>query len=288
MDRGIDVNSVADVVGTLAGSLERTGPQRGLWERLWFRGQADASWRLAPKVQRDDFVGQATRKAGRTVSDPKFTPDIHSNFFEKELIREFRRLSAISGGRPDDGVVATYLAAQHAGLPTRLLDWTLSSAVALFFAVSDEPSRDGALFGLATNRSLECQRGTEPVRLFPPILPNSPLVRSIVGELFNYGEPADTALWFTSGSGDWLGVIPIMPDLAHGRLQLQASCFTLHAPGSGALEEARLALFKCIVPAASKPRIRAELRELGIHRASLFGDLDSVAQDLVDQFYERD
>jgi hypothetical protein len=42
---------------------------------------------------------------------------------------------------------------QHHGLPTRLLDWTVSPLVALYFAVSADSNSDGAVYGRHMNRA---------------------------------------------------------------------------------------------------------------------------------------
>lgn len=52
----------------------------------------------------------------------------------------------------DDGTLAWLCLMQHYGLPTRLLDWTESILVALYFAAYGDPDEDGAVYAILANR----------------------------------------------------------------------------------------------------------------------------------------
>ena len=102
----------------------------------FFRGQSDARWRLRPLLE-------------RLTSYPIGTPDearkqgavselMQDAFYaEFELSREFkRRAHHYINNLPAETENIEWLALmQHHGVPTRLLDWTLSPYVAAYFAV---------------------------------------------------------------------------------------------------------------------------------------------------------
>src|ERR1700731_554408 len=114
--------------------IRRSWPQeekperRGEEEKLWFRGQGDWSWGLSPKVYRKPFKGAD----------------------EDEIRLEFQSQAIqLLSGRAPSSKWDWYFLMQHHRVPTRLLDWTENSLVALFFAVQEEiDNRDGAVWVL--------------------------------------------------------------------------------------------------------------------------------------------
>ena len=94
------------------------------WRTWVFRGQGDSQWRLASRLERvlkNRFPWNTTPPAG----------------LELHLLWEFKRpLYRYSVHLPDQADFLEWLSLmRHYGAPTRLVDWTYSFWVALFFAV---------------------------------------------------------------------------------------------------------------------------------------------------------
>jgi FRG domain-containing protein len=107
---------------------------------LWFRGQSDAAWSLEPSAFR------------RAVPTGSALYDETSMFYHFRLLRPDLSQSHQS-------TFDWLCVMQHFGLPTRLLDWSESVLVALFFAVADptgEYAQDGRLYVLNAVRLNEC------------------------------------------------------------------------------------------------------------------------------------
>jgi hypothetical protein len=103
-----------------------------------FRGQPNASWRLEPSLLRQ-IRHVPDRTAARKI--------------EQLLEEEFQAQAALF---PETRSVLPLLYnheitewwayMQHHSCPTRMLDWTASAFVGAYFAVSQLPEKDGALF----------------------------------------------------------------------------------------------------------------------------------------------
>ncbi len=197
--------------------------------RWIFRGQPLLSDPLLPGSQRP-----GVRIPGRKLVT-----------FEMQSLADFKRLA-----RPHLPVVPAdnqdweWLAiAQHHGLPTRLLDWTLNAAAALFFAVENpNDNKDSGVW---------CYHHTGMIRFQD----ESPF------ELTN--------------------VVVYEPPHIAARLTAQRGCFTAHPDDFPDRNEKWLGdMVEIRVPADSRVTIRRELRTLGIDRAALFPNLDGIAASI--------
>ncbi len=134
----------------LTRELEKLQPEAGPLGYI-FRGQADWNWKLEPQLVR----GAEKRGLSRE----------RTQGLERRMLAEFKsqaHLHLSLGVLQEDDTIAWWALMQHYRGPTRLLDWTASPLVGVYFAVGEEPNHDGAVWFFRLETLREHMRQTHP------------------------------------------------------------------------------------------------------------------------------
>ena len=228
--------------------------KRGGVADIWFRGHASAGWPLLPGLLRPPF---------RQVSEHRYRHD----FF----LRAQPFLDEATTTPTTDW--DWYFLMQHYGMPTRLLDWTESALVALYFAVQpvedDVPGSVWVLYPRAINDRLA------GIGNFVPIY-NHRLVASYM-----------PALWDERTDLIPLAPVAVDPPVNSKRLAAQKGKFTVHGRAARAIDsytELDGYLRRIDVPAPLKGRIRRQLMSAGVAESALFPGLAGLGREIRDLY----
>jgi hypothetical protein len=225
-----------------------------------YRGAPDATWSLLTSL---DALGG--------VHPPHTKADL-----EEHTLRNFIRYSRPYFPAPPVNDWELLVAAQHHGLPTRLLDWTYSPLVAAHFAtLRSRPNADPVVWRLDWKLVH---------RYFK--LPELALLIQEVEGLFGGDRPLTPWTLLAGGRSGRQFACMIEPPSLNPRIAVQSATFTLcsdkwqsfdrflESHGLGA------ALTKFVIPASEVARFRDQLDLVGIDERRLFPDLDSVAAQM--------
>jgi hypothetical protein len=244
----VEINSISDLLTDLSTNYTDD-------ELLWFRGQARSGWSLEPSLVRKNGVND-----------------------EKPLMEEFKRDAIPLLTRADlSGWNLTewdwMFVMQHYHVPTRLLDWSESPLIGLFFALDEtdvqDPVGPAALWLLKPQVLNAAARVTYDQKWRVPVCDVTDEKDDDVGKYL------PSAL----STGRRLDPLALIGIRRFDRIRAQSGAFTIVHRDPRALEdEAPQALRKYILPDASKPGIRTELNRLGIHAASVYPDLEHLGR----------
>lgn len=232
-------------------------------QRVWFRGLESASYELVPTFHR----------RGISIGD-----EIYMMNLFKQNAHEFV-------GRIPRGEWEWMFLMRHHGLPSRLLDWTESPLVGLFFAVSSDPpdkeaEADAVMWCLLPTVLNQTSLG------WPADSDSLPMFTDDKTE-FTLGENEGVVNYLPS-SMRLAATDAASPSPAAGisvrttrRIQAQLGVFTIHHADAMPLERAGDGqhVWRYLIPARQKQGIRDELRTLGVVRRTVLPDLDNVARD---------
>lgn len=216
---------------------------------LLFRGQT-GDYPLIPRIARLNF---------RKKSDGILKT-------EKLILGEFKRgLLPLSEFKPENNWDLLALA-QHHGLPTRLLDWSCSALIALWFAVNSPPHND--------------KKGNFKDGVVWVLSPKSK----------DYRKDNTTA----DPLNDNITKV-FKSSIISKRISAQSGVFTVHK----ILEDNKImrfenhgifkkALNKIYIKGKDFAEIRKQLSLLGVHQGSVFPDIDGFCKHLEWRYFKKD
>lgn len=255
------VASLAEYHARVAQIVRKWTPAGVDWYvQPWFRGHGNAAWALEPGWNRLPHGGRGTGAA---------------YYRESQLLANFKLRAPNYLERLPSSDWEWLFLMQHYGLPTRLLDWTESSLVALYFALRDNAgAHDAAVWVLSPwwlnrvtfGRYVLFAADDPRARGHAPLAPG----RRLQGRL----------------------PLAITAVRSSPRIAAQHGVFTIHGRERGALD--RLArgkgrnppcLLRLLIPRQGIADLRQELAVAGISESAVFPELSGLCRELRMEFF---
>lgn len=228
---------------------------------LWFRGQKNSSWGLSPKIWRSEY----------------------EDANEAEMRLEFESVGTpLTQSGMAYGKWHWYFLMQHYRVPTRLLDWSTSPLVALYFAVSEESTSDRAVWIVDPWR----WNRAHVKGLYGPAIADWRETRKY---LLDLEDAFDTEVSENQTQKRW--PIAIEPSHVDRRVAAQGSKFVLFGTEKDMTESPAInnrrggktkhaIVDKIVIPNLVADQLREELNQIGINERSMFPDLEGLGRHI--------
>lgn len=221
----------------------------------WFRGEADVSWKLKPRVYREG-----------------------SSDKEREMIRDFKLRAPSLMDKPHQDDMELFFIMQHYGVPTRLIDWTESHLIALFFAAEKGSSNtDGRVWILAPASLNEVSSNEVGGRV--------PMSSDEVFQHYTINVDARPLVRYPQSKTP----LAVRPLRSSSRIVAQRGMFTIHGSQRASLDDyaedtkddtKAQWLHQVVIDGEMKLEIKKALLIGGICYSNLFPDLEGLSKEI--------
>lgn len=231
-----NIDSLTKLIEELENDFEGYGGS------IWYRGQTKESHTLLPSYLRDEFAP------------------------EKTLLSAFKQNATMLTSQHPITNFDWLFVMQHYGIPTRLLDWTESPLVALYFALKKPLDENDAVIWALKPTELNKNAGIDEDKedFFIPS--------------FDYEVIEGYSIESISNTPAKLNPVAVIATRNNPRIQAQMGVFTIHHKNKISIEDVgnKSHIFKYIIKKESKEKMLKQLELLGINEFQLFPELSSI------------
>jgi hypothetical protein len=257
-----EINNWQDFL-LLAEKLSSDGPEGP----IIFRGQSKEEWGLTPSLTRILKKNELNQQQGLLIED--------------KALKAFQRKAHLAaefceGLRPNDPL-HWWEIMQHYNAPTRLLDWSSSPYVALYYAVEDLSEKDGALFSfdaahlsfvkIARSDSNDLDWAAHHFKQLDKSLINAEYEKTII--VVGCPKPTDRMV---AQQSEFTVCTELLTDHDDFANQIVYS----GVPGG----EGHSIVKKYIIPSELKPKFLANLEMMNITANALFPGIDGLGRSI--------
>lgn len=243
---------------------------------FFFRGQSNHNWTLKPKLYRlwDDLLNQH----GGSCKEKIVLRDALSKeydtilYFQERAFKHLEIACSITRKLTNDTFGEWLALMQHYNSPTRLLDWTTSFYVALYFAVQDD-NTDGAVWFFGKH-DLE-KSVQEKYATISPDQANELLKDH--DSFVSFGTTANSAIYTLENNIKTDRIVS-----QRGVFTFSTQLFNDHAVAISSIlfSNNKQPLIKLIIPSQIKKSIRKRLCKINITNETLFVSIDSIGKTI--------
>jgi hypothetical protein len=269
------IRSIGDLMNAVKAIRQRWNPDGHMDEEFWFRGHSDKSHELLPTIYRADAIKAEYPEREGTLT---------------QVFQLRSRAHVAQLGQSPPTFREWYVEARHHGLPTRLLDWTESVLIALYFAIEPHWNAMSRNHWFNHRDRLAATSG----------IANPPCIWMLDAGTVNKLSQGHDSIYRLDTEDRCVSQyfveqgalsratnnqfpIAIYPPRVSPRITAQGGYFTLHGTARDSLEtlaanhSAHLLLHRIDIDPNALPQMIDELVLCGISRATVYPDMDSVA-----------